>query len=105
MSKVKLVVTVPETHADALREAIGKTELDKVGNYGFCSFSTKGIGRFKPLEGAKPAVGKVGELEEVVEERIEISCAQESVKEIVAAIKAVHPYEEPVIDIYHLESI
>lgn len=103
--KVKIVVTVPITHADTVREAIGKTGLDKVGNYGFCSFSSKGIGRFKPLDGALPTIGEVNKLEEVVEERIEISCARDGVDEIVKAIKSVHPYEEPVIDVYPLESL
>ncbi len=102
---VKLIVTVPTTHADAVREAIGKTGLDKIGNYGYCSFSTKGVGRFLPLDGAKPAIGEVGQLEMVEEERIEISCTRDGVKGIIEAIKSVHPYEEPVIDVYPLESI
>lgn len=99
---LKLVVTVPTTHADVVRDAIGKTGLDKVGNYGFCSFSSKGIGRFLPLDGARPAIGTIGALEMVDEERIEISCTTEGVSEIITAIKAVHPYEEPVIDVYTL---
>ena len=102
---IKLVVTVPESHADIVREAIGKTGLDKVGNYGFCSFSTKGIGRFKPLEGANPSIGAIGKLEEVVEERVEISCTIDNAAAIIAAIKSVHPYEEPVIDVYPLQLI
>lgn len=99
----KLVVTVPTTHADIVRDAIGKTGLDRVGNYGFCSFSTKGVGRFLPLNGASPAIGEIGTLEMVEEERIEISCAREGVAGIIEAIKLVHPYEEPVIDVYPLE--
>ncbi len=105
MTKTKLVVTVPATHADIVRDAIGKTGLDKVGNYGFCSFSTKGVGRFIPLDGAMPAIGEVGRLETVEEERIEISCSRDAVQQIIIAIKAVHPYEEPVIDVYPLESM
>lgn len=99
----KLVVTVPTTHADIVRDAIGKTGLDRAGNYGFCSFSTKGVGRFLPLNGASPAIGEIGKLEMVEEERIEISCAREGVAGIIEAIKLVHPYEEPVIDVYLLE--
>lgn len=99
----KLVVTVPVTHADVVREAIGKTGLDRVGNYGYCSFSTKGVGRFLPLDGASPAIGEVGVIEFVEEERIEINCTREGIDEIIGAIKAVHPYEEPVIDVYSLE--
>ena len=37
---VKIAVNVPESHADALREAIGKAGAGKIGNYSFCSFSS-----------------------------------------------------------------
>lgn len=98
----KIVVTVPVADADKVRQAIGKTGGGKVGNYSFCSFSIHGIGRFLPGSGARPAIGKVGKLEKVEEERIEITCADELVTDVFAAIRAAHPYEEPAIDIYPL---
>ena len=72
---VKIVVFVPESHTDIVREAIGKAGAGKIGNYTHCSFSSKGVGRFKPEDGAHPAIGKVGKLESVQEERIEFVCA------------------------------
>jgi hypothetical protein len=101
----KIVVTVPVESADAVRQAIGEVGGGKIGNYSFCSFSMRGVGRFLPLEGAKPAIGTVGTLEAVEEERIEITCGDEVTVEVVAAIRRVHPYEEPVIDIYTIEII
>jgi hypothetical protein len=95
MSKYKIVVTVPEDEADKLREAIGNAGGGKVGNYIHCSFSVKGTGRFLPIDGAKPTIGQVGQLGEVAEERIEITCDSESVKAIIAAIREAHSYEEP----------
>ncbi len=97
---VKIVVFVPETHADMVREAMGKAGAGKIGNYTYCSFSVKGQGRFKPEEGANPRIGKVGTLEVVDEERIEVACEKSQLNTIVQAIKAVHPYEEVVIDVY-----
>ncbi|MDB4940434.1 MAG: NIF3-like protein [Candidatus Doudnabacteria bacterium] len=97
---VKIVVFVPETHADVLRQSIGEAGAGKIGNYTFCSFSTKGIGRFKPEQGADPAIGEVGKLEAVAEERVEVACERDQVEGLIKAIKAVHPYEEVVIDIY-----
>ena len=102
MSSYKVVVTVPENEADALREVIGNAGGGRVGNYAYCSFSVKGTGRFLPVDGAKPAIGKVGKLEQVVEERIEITCDGENVKSVVAAIREAHSYEEPAIDVYEL---
>lgn len=99
---VKVVVFVPESHADAVRGAIGKTGAGKIGDYDFCSFSIKGFGRFRPLEGANPSIGKVGKLEIVNEERIEFVCSENLVKKIQQAIRKVHPYEEIALDIYPL---
>lgn len=102
MSNYKIVVTVPENEAAKQREAIGNAGGGKVGNYTHCSFSVKGIGRFLPVDGANPAIGHVGELEEVAEERIEITCDGDSINAVVAAIRETHSYEEPAIDIYEL---
>jgi hypothetical protein len=99
----KIVVTVPVVDADEVRQAIGEVGGGKAGNYSFCSFSVRGIGRFLPGEGAHPAIGEVGKSEEIEEERIEVTCADELVADIVAAIRRVHTYEEPAIDIYSLE--
>ena len=71
---VKLVVFVPETHASSIREVLGKNGAGKIGDYEYCTFSVKGIGRFLPLETAHPTIGEVGKLEEVLEERIETVC-------------------------------
>ena len=99
---VKIVVFVPETHADAVRDAVGNAMGGKIGKYTHCSFSVKGVGRFKPMAGAKPFLGKAGKLETVPEERIEFICDKNAVRNVVAAIKKVHPYEEVALDIYPL---
>jgi len=102
---VKIVVFVPESHADIVREAIGKAGAGKIGNYTFCSFSAKGVGRFKPENGAQPFIGEIGKLESVAEERIEFICDRNFAKDVIAAIKKVHPYEEVLADVYSLEEI
>ena len=101
----KLVVTVPLTHADIVRDAMGKAGAGKLGNYSFCSVSAKIIGRYFPEEGATPHIGEVAKLEQVEEERIEVTCDKEVLHDVIAAIKSVHPYEEVVIDVYQLEDL
>lgn len=100
----KLVVYVPLTHADVVRDAMGQAGAGRLGKYTFCSFSSRGVGRFRPEEGAQPAIGEVGQFEEVEEERIEITCHQDVVENVIAAIKRVHPYEEIAMDIYPLQA-
>ncbi len=101
----KRIVFVPETHADAVRAAMATAGAGKMGKYDYCSFSSKGIGRFRPLEGADPAIGEIDKLEAVDEERIEVLCTKENLSSAIAAMKAVHPYEEVAFDIYPLENI
>ena len=83
---------------------MGDAGAGKIGNYSHCSFSSKGIGRFNPQEGAQPQIGSVGNLEEVVEERIEVTCSRELLNSVIEAIKKVHPYEEIAYDVYTLEN-
>jgi hypothetical protein len=105
MKRFKIVVYVPETHADKLREAMGNAGAGKIGNYTHCTFTSKGTGRFKPEEGANPTIGEVGKLEAVEEERIETLCSEEKLKDVLRAIKEVHPYEEPATDVYPIEIV
>jgi hypothetical protein len=99
---VKLVFFAPSTHADIVRKAMGDAGAGQMGNYAHCTFSSKGHGRFMPLKGAHPTIGKVGKLEIVEEERIETLCPREKVNAVIDAIKKVHPYEEPAYDIIPL---
>lgn len=104
MKQVKIVVFVPKSHTDIVRKAIGDTGGGRIGNYSHCSSSVDSIGRYKPLEGAHPVIGKVGEFEEVLEEGIECVCEKDKARKVLAAIRKVHPYEEVAFDIYPLIS-
>ncbi|MBI3576677.1 hypothetical protein HY086_01405 [Candidatus Gottesmanbacteria bacterium] len=99
---IKIAIFVPETHADTVRKALGKAGAGIVGDYEHRSFSVKGISRFIPMKTAHPTIGKIGKLEEVVEERIETVCYKKDLEKIITAIKKVHPYEEVAIDVYPL---
>lgn len=101
---IKLVIFVPETHAKQVRQAMGDTGAGHIGNYSYCSFSIKGVGRFLPLKNSHPTIGKIGQLTAVPEERIETICYKKDLKKVITAIKKVHPYEEVALDIYPLTS-
>jgi hypothetical protein len=102
---VKIVVYIPESDAERVRQALGKAGAGSIGNYSYCTFSSKGIGRFLPGQEANPHIGTIGELETVSEERIETICPREKLKSVIAAMKAAHPYEEVAFDIYALEDL
>jgi hypothetical protein len=102
---VKLVIFVPLTHTDIVRKAMGEAGAGILGNYKHCTFSTKGVGRYIPMDGAHPFIGTVGKEEAVDEERIETVCYKKDLEKIIIAIKKVHPYEEIAMDIYPLVNI
>lgn len=103
MSKsVKIIVFVPVKDADNIRKVLGQNGAGKIGKYSDASFSSKGIGRFKPETGSNPTIGKVGRLSEVKEEKIEVIAPKEKCSEIIEAVKKAHPYEEPAIEVYDL---
>ena len=99
---LKIVIFVPSSHADAVRKAVAENGAGRFNKYDHCSFSSKGVGRFRALKGSDPFIGEVGAIEEVEEERIEVLCKNEQLEGILAAIKESHPYEEPAVDIYPL---
>lgn len=101
----KLVVFVPVSHAEKVREAIHQAGGGKMGNYSHCSFSSRGLGRFKPEQGANPSFGKVGKIEEIEEEKIEVLCGKEIIGKVVVAMKKAHPYEKVAYDLYPLENL
>jgi hypothetical protein len=99
---IKLAIGVPEKEADKIRKVLGENGAGKIGNYEFCSFSVKGIGRFLPTDGANPTIGEIGKLEEVVEEQIQTVCYKKDLAKIIKAVREAHPYEEPPIELWPL---
>ena len=102
MMKVKISTTVPVEKADALRAAVGKAGAGTFGEYRYGSFSVVGKGRFLPVGDADPYIGEVGKLETVEEERIEVICDRTIAKQVIAALRKAHPYEEPIVEVIPL---
>lgn len=99
---VKIVIYVPASHGDTIRKSLAESGAGHIGNYDYCSFTTRGTGRFRGNEDSKPFIGEKGKIEAVEEERIETICQVEKLNQVLEAIKAAHPYDEPAIDIYPL---
>jgi dinuclear metal center YbgI/SA1388 family protein len=95
----KLVVFVPAAATDAVIDALSAAGAGRLGDYERCAWQSSGEGTFRPLPGAEPAVGRVGEQERVPETRVEMVVPQRRRAEVVAALRAAHPYEEPAFDL------
>ena len=98
----KLVVFVPAEALDAVRDALFAAGAGRIGDYKRCSWYAEGTGTFLGGEGTDPAVGEKGREEHVPELRLETVYPEEREAEIVGALRAAHPYEEPAFDLYPL---
>ena len=99
----KICVFVPETAVEQVKQAMFAAGAGKIGDYDSCCWQTMGQGQFRPLEGSSPFIGEQNRIETVAEYRIEMVCADELIKDAVAAMKNSHPYEEPAYDVWKLE--
>lgn len=102
ISRVKIFVTIPLENVDEVRKAICEAGAGVIGEYSYCTTSTKSIGTFMPNENANPHIGEKNKLEFVEEEKLEFVCDIEKVKEVLSKLREIHPYEEPAIDIIPL---
>lgn len=102
MSRVKITTFVPLDAADKVRKALGDAGAGKIGDYSFCSYAVVGTGRFLPSRDADPTIGEPGKFQEVEEERLEVVCDRAKAKQVIAALKQAHPYEEVAFDVVAL---
>jgi len=100
----KLVVYIPRTHLEEVREAICTAGAGFIGSYSDCTFRVAGTGTFMPREGSHPFIGEVGRVEEVEEYRLETVVPERRLSAVLGAMWSVHPYEEVAYDLYRLSN-
>ncbi len=98
----KLVVFVPREALDPVREALFAAGAGRIGDYERCSWYTQGTGTVLGGEGTDPTIGERGREQRVAELRLETVYPVERAAEVVSALRAAHPYEEPAFDLYAL---
>ncbi|HUK96229.1 MAG TPA: YqfO family protein [Gaiellaceae bacterium] len=98
----KLVVFVPPSSLDVVRDALFAAGAGRIGDYERCSWYAEGTGTFLGGEGTSPAIGEAGREERVAELRLETVYPDELHDRVLAALRAAHPYEEPAFDVYAL---
>ena len=99
---VKLEIFVPQDYAFNIRDELAKVGVGDIGNYDHCVAMVPVRGFFRPLPGSNPFDGEIGEIREVEEYKVEVNCRRELVNEALKAIRRVHPYEEPLVNVIPL---
>lgn len=98
----KLEIFIPETHFSLLQKALQEADAGHIGNYDSCLSYYPVTGCWHPLLGTHPYLGKENEISQASEFKVETCCKRENLEKTISAIKAIHPYEEPVINIIPL---
>lgn len=102
---LKLIYYVPESHLELTKGAVFLAGAGGIGNYEHCAWQVLGTGQFKPVKGAVPFIGKLDQLEKIPEWRVEMILPEDKAKQVAAALKSSHPYEEPVFEFIQLLNI
>ena len=100
----KLTTFVPQEAAEAVLNALSEAGAGHIGHYKNCSFQVTGTGTFQPDEAAHPHIGEPGKLEHVTEQRIEVIFPAYQATQVLAALRAAHPYEEVAYYLHRLEN-
>jgi len=99
---VKLEIFTPPEALSALQEALASIGAGQIGNYDHCLSFSRVQGTWRPLEGAEPYSGKIGQIHQAEELKLEVNCPVVLVQQALKAIRQAHPYEEPVINVIPL---
>ena len=102
---LKLEIFIPESHFTALQKALQSVDAGHIGKYDCCLSYSKVIGTWRPLAGTHPYIGEENVISHEEELKVEVTIVAERLKETIAAIKEIHPYEEPVINVIKLEQV
>jgi dinuclear metal center YbgI/SA1388 family protein len=100
--RVKLITFVPERHTEGVLDALAAAGAGTIGDYERCAFRVAGQGTFRPLPGADPHSGQVGEVALEDETRLEVEVPRRRLGPVVRALLAAHPYEEVAYDLVPL---
>ncbi len=101
----KLCFFVPESHLEAVKDAVFAAGGGRIGAYDGCCWQSLGQGQYRPLEGSRPYQGQAGELERVAEWKVEMVVADERIHDAVKALKMSHPYETPAFEVWRLSDL
>ena len=99
---VKLEIYTPCAALEGLLEALAQAGAGVVGRYTHVCSYAQVEGTWTPLPGASPSDGKAGEMSRGTEYKLEVRCSAQAVPEALAAVRANHPYEQPVVNILPL---
>ena len=102
MEQFKLEIYIPESHFKELQRALQSVDAGHIGNYDSCLSYSRVRGTWRPLAGSNPYIGEENVISEEDELKVEVNVRKENLAKTLQAIRRVHPYEEPLINVIPL---
>ena len=99
---LKLEIFIPESHREELEAALAKADAGHIGNYDCCLSYSYVMSTWRPLQGTNPYCGHTGVISREQELKVEVTICREQLKPVMDAIRQIHPYEEPVVNVIPL---
>lgn len=102
MKFIKVEVFLPPYNKEKVVTALNEERVLKYGFYDNVYSETRVKGHFRPLEGSNPTEGKIGEVCDIEEIKLEFRIRKEDKNKTLEIIKNNHAYEEAVINMIEL---
>lgn len=91
----QLTFYVPDSHLEQVKDAIFSAGAGHYNDYDRCAWQTAGQSQFRPLPGSTPFLGQTHQLQCVDEYKVETIVEEHCIGEVMAALIAAHPYQQP----------
>ena len=95
----KLEIFLPEDYKEAVFQVLWSVDAGHIGKYDRCLSWSRVNSCWRPLDNSSPFHGMPGEITWAEEIKVEVCCIGSRLTDTIAAVKGVHPYEEPVINV------
>ena len=105
--KYKIIIGGPDDQEviERIIDVAAQAGAGTVGKYRRCAVINKIVATWTPGKGSNPYEGEIGKPTVADCVFIDIECDEQSVRATYDAIKKIHPYDEPGIQIIKLEDI
>lgn len=100
-----LIVYIPTTHLELVKNAILEAGAGNIGGYDYCCWQTKGLGQFRASEFNSPFVGEIGKIHKEEEYKVEFVVEEKYIKDVIKAMKETHPYEVVAYSVFQMVNI
>lgn len=96
---------VPVENTDEIINAMADAGAGVIGNYTHNAVITSVMGNWMSEKDSNLTIGEIGKMSREPENKVEMVCPEDKLKQVVKAMRKVHPYETAAVDVFKLEDL